>query len=146
MLSHTKKPFWPMIHALRLAHIARDKGEIPVGAVLVHDNKIISWGYNRIEYWKNPLAHAEIICIVQGQKKQKSKYLSDCALYVTLQPCALCREALMIARIGQVYCGAYDTSLPLHWPIHWVTGIHEQACQALLHDFFKPKRPAVHHA
>ena len=111
-----KSPFWPMGVALMMAEKAKQCGEVPVGAVLVQDNRIIARAHNQM------------------------KYLNDCHLYVTLQPCAFCVQALILARIGRVYFGAYDTSLPAPESFERIGGVCEQRCQSILHEFFHQKR------
>lgn len=137
-------PFWPMDHAWRAAQRAGRLAEVPVGAVLVHDRRIIAISHNRMRAWKNPWAHAEILVLLQGMKKMNSSYLQTCHLYVTLQPCALCYEAMDKVRIGRLIFGAYDTSPPpQHRAFDSVGGVQEQRCSELLHDFFYPKRDAL---
>ena len=133
--------FWPMEHARRAACRAGRLDEVPVGAVLVHNNHILSISHNRMKAWGNPLAHAEILVLWQGMKRLHTPYLSDCTLYVTLQPCSLCYEAMDKVRIGQLIFGAYDTSpCPQKRSFDIIGGVHEQSCSALLHSFFHPKR------
>jgi tRNA(adenine34) deaminase len=131
---------FPFMHqALHMAQRAFRRQEIPVGAVIVHKDRILAYGHNYVESWKQPLAHAEILCVLQAQKRLKSKYLSECALYVTLQPCALCQQILTMVRIPYVYFGAYDTSLPVPC-LDMIGGIHEHQCAALLNRFFQNRR------
>jgi tRNA(adenine34) deaminase len=135
-----KSPFWPMGVALMMAEKAKQCGEVPVGAVLVQDNRIIARAHNQMNGLKNPMAHAEILVLVQAMAVLSSKYLNDCHLYVTLQPCAFCVQALILARIGRVYFGAYDTSLPAPESFERIGGVCEQRCQSILHEFFHQKR------
>lgn len=99
-----------MINALEHALYAQVSGEVPVGAVIVQRNsgQIISSGYNQVETENNPLRHAEIIAIETACKVLKSKNLSECDLYVTLEPCAMCSAAISYARIGRLFYGASD--------------------------------------
>lgn len=87
----------------KLAMKAYKKGDIPVAAILVKDNKIVAKAYNKRFKNNSLLGHAEIICILKGTKKLKSWRLTDCDLYVTLEPCAMCREVIKEARVENVY-------------------------------------------
>lgn len=87
----------------KLAMKAYKKGDIPVAAILVKDNKIIAKAYNKRFRNNSLLGHAEIMCILKGTKKLKSWRLTDCDLYVTLEPCAMCREVIREARVRNVY-------------------------------------------
>jgi tRNA(adenine34) deaminase len=99
-----------MQSALENALYAQVSGEIPVGAVIIQRNsgQIISSGYNLVETENNPLKHAEMIAIDSACKELKSKNLSECDLYVTLEPCAMCSAAISYARIGRLFYGASD--------------------------------------
>lgn len=128
--------------ALSLAKKAASQGEVPVGAVLIYQGQPIAQGYNKVESWQNPLAHAEMLVILQAQKKLYTKYLEACDLYVTLQPCPLCMAALNLCRLRRLYFGAY-ASLPLEgssYPLETIGGIQETSCKELLQSFFKEKR------
>lgn len=96
--------------ALREAKLALKEGEIPVGCVIVRrkDNKIIATGHNLVQQRKNPLLHAEIIAINNACEKLDNKNLSDCDIYVTLEPCTMCASAISNARLGRLYYGAED--------------------------------------
>lgn len=96
--------------ALKLAKKAADLGEIPVGAVIVDSlsGKIISKAYNLCESKKNPTYHAEMLAITRATKKLKSKYLTNCDIYVTLEPCAMCAQAISFSKIQKLYYGAQD--------------------------------------
>lgn len=97
-----------MRNALRLAQISYKRGEVPVGAVIVKDNRIIGYGFNRKEELKNPIAHAEILAIQMASKRLNSYHLEDCDIYVTLEPCLMCVGAILNARIKNLYFGAYN--------------------------------------
>ncbi|MDD4690162.1 MAG: tRNA adenosine(34) deaminase TadA [Eubacteriales bacterium] len=97
-----------MKSALAQAEKAAQIGEVPIGAIIVKDSKIIARGYNKREYKKNALYHAEIIAIEKACKKLNSWRLSGCELYVTLEPCPMCMGAIINSRIDKVYFGAYD--------------------------------------
>ncbi len=138
--------------ALDEAKKAYDLGEIPVGAVIVKDGEIIASAHNLREQNQNALHHAEILAIDAACKKLGTWRLSDCDLYVTLEPCPMCSGAIVNARLRTVYYGAKDpkagcmgslcdvTALPLNHRPHVVSGILEEECAALLSDFFADLR------
>lgn len=99
-----------MRQALENALFAGSSGEVPVGAVIVmrDSGEVVSTGYNKVEEEYNPIKHAEIVAIEDACKKLKSKNLSACDMYVTLEPCALCAAAISFARIGRLFYGAAD--------------------------------------
>lgn len=97
-----------MNQAFLLAKKAQEHGDVPIGAVIVHDNKIIARGENRVQKSKNPTLHAEIVAINKACKKLNAKFLDDCDLYVTLEPCAMCATAISFARIKNIYFAAMD--------------------------------------
>ncbi len=141
-----------MREALKLAKKAADMGEVPVGAVIVQNGKIIARGYNRREIDQNGLAHAELTAMQRACKKLKSWRLEDCTLYVTLEPCPMCTGAIINTRIQKVVIGAPDpkggamggvTDLLEHpWNHHPEVerGILEQECGDILRSFFKDLR------
>jgi tRNA(adenine34) deaminase len=96
--------------AIEEAQKAFSKGEVPVGAVLVdnYTDEIIARSHNLVETEKNPTFHAEILAIHAGTHALKEKWLTNCNLYVTLEPCAMCAQAISLARINRLYFGAYD--------------------------------------
>lgn len=138
--------------ALKLAQKAASIGEVPVGAVIVRDNKIIARGYNRREIDQNGLAHAELMAMQKAYKKVGSWRLEDCTLYVTLEPCPMCTGAIINSRIARVVVGAKDpkggamggvTNLLDHpWNHHPEVdfGVMEQECGDILRAFFKDLR------
>ncbi len=97
-----------MNQAFLLAKKAQSHDDVPIGAVVVRDGKIIARGENRVQKSKNPTLHAEIVAINRACKKLGSKFLDDCDLYVTLEPCAMCATAISFARIKNVYFAATD--------------------------------------
>lgn len=131
-----------MNEALKLAKKAFDEGEIPVGAVIVKDNKIISCGYNEKEKYKNPLKHAEMIAIEEACKYIGDWRLNDCVLYVTLEPCLMCMGAIVETRIEKVVYGVkkFDQMFDIKNDIDVVGGILEEECLSILQDFFKNRR------
>lgn len=94
-----------MKEAIKLANTAFKKGEIPVGAVVVMNDKIIGRGYNKKESTKDSTMHAEIIAIRQACKKIKDWRLNKCSIYITMEPCTMCMGAIIESRISEVYCG-----------------------------------------
>lgn len=134
-----------MNEALKQAGRAFDDGEIPVGAVVVCEGQIISRAYNQVERLRDPTAHAEMIAITSASNFLASKYLNQCTLYVTLEPCAMCRGAIAEAQLGRVVFGAFDnSSRPAGPKKDKVTGgVMELECEALLRDFFDKLREDV---
>lgn len=143
-----------MQKALLQAMRAKDMLEVPVGAVLVKDDKIISRGFNRRETLQDATSHAEIIAIKKACNKIGSWRLSDCTLYVTLEPCPMCAGAIINARIPRVVIGAADPkggafggriNLNRHGFNHIPLvefGVLQQQCSQLLKDFFIELRNA----
>ncbi len=141
-----------MRRALACAEKAKALGEVPVGAVVVKDGKVIATGYNQREKGKNALLHAEIIALQRACKRVGDWRLSDCDLYVTLEPCPMCTGAIINARIRRVYFGARDpkagcmgslcdlTSLPFNHQPEVIQGVLEQECSGQLTDFFRQVR------
>ena len=97
-----------MNQAFLLAKKAYQHGDVPIGAVIVKDNKIIARGENRVQKSKNPTLHAEIVAINKACKKLNAKFLDGCDLYVTLEPCAMCATAISFARVKNIYFAATD--------------------------------------
>ena len=97
-----------MNQAFLLAKKALSHGDVPIGAVIVRDGKIVARGENRVQKSKNPTLHAEIVAINHACKKLGTKFLDDCDLYVTLEPCAMCATAISFARIQNIYFAATD--------------------------------------
>lgn len=137
--------------ALDLAEKASSEGEIPVGAVIVKNGQIIGSGHNKCESEKNPLLHAEIIAINEAVSAVGDWRLTDCEMYVTLEPCAMCSGAIVNSRIGTVYIAAKDKvygsmgsvcSLQYYFPEKPKVfyGLLETESKKLLSDFFKSIR------
>lgn len=142
-----------MNKALIEAKKAYDLGEVPVGAVIVKNNKIIAKGYNEKELKSNVTKHAEIIAISKACSKLKSWRLNDCTMYVTLEPCPMCAGAIMESRIKKVYFGAFDKTFgacgsnlnllkdySFSTDIEVVSGLKSEECSNLLKQFFKELR------
>jgi len=137
-----------MQEALKQAQTALESDEVPVGAVVVSNNRIIARAHNQVELLNDPTAHAEILAITAAAEALGSKYLEGCAMYVTLEPCAMCAGALYWSQIDKIYYGASDekrgfTMLGkkvLHPRTQVETGILEGPCRKLLQDFFRQLR------
>lgn len=136
-----------MKSAIEMAKEAFFSQEIPVGAVIINPQtkQIISQAHNLVEQRKDPVAHAEILAIQSACQKLDSKSLSGLDLYVTLQPCAMCLQAIYNARIRRVYFGAYDVMaidniVAVNNKIEIYGGVDEEECKSLLDKFFKAKR------
>lgn len=139
-----------MSRALLQAQRALAHKEVPVGAIIVHNNKIIARGYNQRETKQDPLAHAEHTAIAKAAKKLKTWRLTDCTLYVTLEPCTMCAGAIVLSRIPRVVFGCFDHKAgacgsisnvladpKLNHRPEIVSGILEKECSQILKDFFK---------
>ena len=141
-----------MSEALKLAKISFDENEVPVGAVIVKNNKIIGKGRNRRERLKNALSHAEIEAINDACENLHSWRLDGCDMYVTLEPCPMCAGAIINARINKVIYGAKDESmgavrsnismfdLDFNFRPKVVSSVLEEECSRILSDFFKSLR------
>lgn len=127
---------------------AFEKGEIPVGAVVVSNNKIIARAHNLTETLNDVTAHAEMQAITAAANLLGGKYLNDCTLYVTLEPCAMCAGALGWAQVSKVVFGAFDekrgyekfAKKALHPKTEVIGGVLETECSELIQEFFKSKR------
>lgn len=141
-----------MEQALLIAKEAAQEGEIPVGAVVVCDGEIISVGRNRRESGKNALAHAEIIAINEACERLGSWRLSDCEMFVTLEPCPMCTGAIINARLSRVIFGAYDENMgacisrfnlaesSFGYKGQIIGGYMEKECADVLKEFFSSLR------
>ena len=141
-----------MTLALAQAKKAGEQGEIPVGAVIVKNGEIISESHNETEKRNSPLAHAEFLAIQKALEKNSAKYLSDCTLYVTLEPCPMCMGAILHARVGSIVFGAYDektgsagtradlSDFSFFKKPNIIGGYMENECAELLTEFFRSVR------
>ena len=137
-----------MKEAFRQAQLAYEIGEVPVGAVVVAKNQIIAKAHNQVELLNDSTAHAEILAITAAAEFLGNKYLEDCTMYVTLEPCIMCAGALNWAQIDTIYYGASDEQKGftligkniLHPKTKINTGIMANECQQLLKDFFRKLR------
>jgi len=98
-----------MQQALAQAKIALDLGEFPIGAVITYKGAVIAAAHNMVESQKNPTLHAEIVCINQALDELGEKYLNDCEMYVTLEPCIMCYKAISLTKLKRLYIGAMNT-------------------------------------
>lgn len=151
-------PIWKqhqqfMAKALLLAEKAFEEDEVPIGAVIIHEGRIVGKGYNQVQKLNDPTAHAEMIAISAACATLQSKYLADCTLYVTLEPCPMCAGALVWSKIKTVVYGASDAragscgsvfnisaNKHLNHQYEVIQGILEADCEHLLQRFFQKKR------
>lgn len=139
-----------MKEALRQARMAYEAGEIPIGAVVTWDTKIISRGHNQTEQLNDSTAHAEMIALTAAFNSLGSKYLPEATLYITVEPCLMCSGALYWSKIGRIVYGArdvkngYKKTTGENWPFHPKTqlthGILAEDCAQLMKDFFAARR------
>jgi tRNA(adenine34) deaminase len=134
--------------ALAEAHKAEEQDEVPIGAVVVCKNQVIAKTHNFTEHLVDFTAHAEMQAFTSATNFLGNKYLNDCTLYVTMEPCVMCAGAAFWTRIGKIVFGAYDTRRGyqrlnenvLHPTTEVVGGVLEDECGALVKDFFRKKR------
>ena len=139
-----------MREALRQARLAFDSAEVPVGAVVVWDNKIIARGHNQVEQLNDSTAHAEMIALTSAFNQLGSKYLPEATLYVTVEPCLMCCGALYWSKTGRIVYGAEDVkngyrkTTGANWPFHpkadLLGGVLAEECAALMKEFFVARR------
>lgn len=137
-----------MLKAIDLAKRARSENEVPIGAVIVKDNKIIGAGYNKRENSKNALSHAEIIAINEACENISNFRLENADIYVTLEPCAMCAGAIVNARLKNLYFGAFDKRFGavgsklnvldsgLNYKVNFSGGYFEEQIVKMMQDFF----------
>ena len=142
--------------ALKEAFKAKKIDEVPVGCIIVKNDKVLARAYNQKIRKKDPTSHAEIECIKKACNKLKSYYLDDCDMYITLEPCMMCTGAIIQSRLRKIYIGTKDpkggsivSSIELstvkninHYPEIEI-GILQEECSKILKDFFKEKRNKV---
>lgn len=144
-----------MTQAIKAAVDAAEAGEVPVGAVIYHRDRLIARAFNQREMLQDPTAHAEILAITQAAAALESWRLDDCVMYVTLEPCAMCAGALVLARIQRLVYGADDPKAGacgsvldvlgcerLNHTVEVRKGILAEPCGQLLRDFFRERRRA----
>ena len=141
-----------MLLAVKEAKKAKAKDEVPIGAVIVKNSKVIARGYNLRESKQNSLKHAEIIAIDKACKKMKNFRLEDCDLYVTVEPCLMCAGAIVQSRIRKVYFGTSDEKygvvtsvanvfdITSNHNVEFEEGICKEECEKLMKEFFKELR------
>jgi len=145
-----------MREALKEAEKAFEKDEVPIGAIIVYKNKIIARAHNQVEQLKDPTAHAEMIALTEACNFLTNKWLSDCILYVTIEPCSMCAGALVLSRIGKIVYGADDPKAGACGSVINITNhrrlnhrikieryVLEKDCSLLVRDFFRRKRTAI---
>ena len=143
---------WFMRQAMKESRKALVKGEVPVGAIVVKDGRVIGRGWNQVETLKDATAHAEMIALTAAQEALGDWRLEGCTLYVTKEPCPMCAGAIINSRIKTVYYGAPDPKagscgtlvnlfeLPYNHQPEVVSGLLEDECAAVLRDFFRALR------
>lgn len=142
-----------MLEALKQAWMAFQQDEVPVGAVLVHEKRIISRGYNQVEMLKDATAHAEMLCITAGEAAMENWRLTGTTLYATVEPCCMCAGAMLLSRVSKLVWGAPDIRHGANgsWinvfdskhPMHTMTiekGVLQKHCALLMRDFFVMQR------
>jgi tRNA(adenine34) deaminase len=142
-----------MKQALRQAERAYELNEVPVGAVIVHHNAIIAKGYNQVEMMHDPTAHAEMIALTAAAAHLENKFLKDCILYVTMEPCPMCAGAIVLSRIPTIVFGCYDPKMGasgsvmnvtenkrLNHQVHVIGGVLDAECGGLVKEFFEKMR------
>src|SRR5580692_566926 len=144
-----------MGEALRQAAKAYEKGEVPVGAVIVRDGKIIARAFNQVEELNDATAHAEMLALTQAENAMGDWRLTDCTLYVTKEPCPMCAGAIVHTRLARVVFGANDPKAgaaggamnllqfpTLNHRCEITSGLRQEECRTLLKDFFSEQRDA----
>ena len=142
-----------MNFAYKEAEKAFEKGELPIGAVIVFENRIIAKGHNQVETLRDPTAHAEIIAITSAAEYLSSKVLLGCTMYVTLEPCSMCAGAIVLAKLEALYFGAFDNksgacgsvlnvtnNKSLNHQLSVTGGILDEKCGEIIRSFFEVKR------
>ncbi len=142
-----------MAKALKLAQQAEDRAEVPIGAVVVRNGIVVAKAFNRRETWPSPIAHAEVLALHRAAQKLGAWRLTDCELFVTLEPCIMCAGLLVQARIKRVIYGAKDPKgggveslyqitedRRLNHQVEVTSGVMAKECQSLLQNFFKRRR------
>ena len=143
-----------MKEALRQAIKALDAGEVPIGCVIVHNDRIIARAFNRTEQLNDFTAHAEMQAFTSASDYLNNKYLNECTLYVTLEPCAMCSGASYCTQLGRIVFGAFDlkrgissvSGQILHPKTKVLGGVLEKECGSLISSFFQNKRKGGKHS
>ena len=142
-----------MKEAFKLSEKAFSKDEVPIGAIVVLDDKIIGKGYNQVDSLRDPTAHAEILAITAASSTTKNWRLNKCTIYVTKEPCSMCAGAIVNARLSRLVFGVYDNDKGACGSLYQICGdkrlnsdtvikggVLEERCKAILKDFFLAKR------
>jgi tRNA(adenine34) deaminase len=139
--------------ALEEARRAASAGEVPVGAVVFRDGAVVAQAHNETVARRDPTAHAELLALQEALRGLQTDRLTDCTLYVTLEPCAQCAGAIVLAKVARLVFGAYDAKAGmagsvgdlvrnpgLNHRVEVIGGVEEEACGRLLQDFFRDRR------
>ena len=134
--------------ALEEARLAYEEGEVPIGAVLVHRDRVVSRAHNQTERLSDPTAHAEVLCVSAASSHLDMKYLPECRLYVTIEPCAMCAGAIRWSRVAEVIYGASEEKFGYHVYSEAIIprsckvrgGVLEHDARELMQEFFQSKR------
>jgi len=139
--------------AIEAARVAEENGDVPIGAVIVHNNQIIAKAYNQREQLADPTAHAEIIALTQAAAALETWRLNGCTMYVTLEPCPMCAGALVLARIDRIVYGCDDPKTGaikslynivqdnrLNHRVDVTSGVLADECRRILQEFFEKRR------
>jgi tRNA(adenine34) deaminase len=139
-----------MMQAMKEAKKAFEDGEVPVGAIVVINERVIAHGHNMVEKLNDSTAHSEIIALTSAFNLLGSKYLPEATLYVTIEPCLMCAGAMYWSKLGKIVYGAddekngYKKTAGTNWPFHpkteLIRGVMKEECAKLMKDFFKSKR------
>ncbi len=142
-----------MAAALEEARRAASIGEVPVGAAVLREGTVVARAHNETVQRRDPTAHAELLAVWQALSSLQTDRLSDCTLYVTLEPCAQCAGAIVLTKVGRVVFGAYDPKAGmagsvgdvlrhsgLNHRVEVIGGVEEEECGRLLQDFFRDRR------
>ncbi|MCB0730570.1 MAG: nucleoside deaminase [Ignavibacteriae bacterium] len=142
-----------MFAALQEAELALEENEVPIGAVVVHENKIIGRGHNQTQMLNDATAHAEIIAITAASNNLQSKYLENCDIYITVEPCIMCAGAILLSHLKRVYFGTFEPKLgaagsiynllennKYNHSIEIYSGIYADESKHLMQSYFLKKR------
>jgi tRNA(adenine34) deaminase len=153
MMSNNKEDEQFMRTAIEAARIAEDNGDIPIGAVIILENKIIAKAYNQREQLADPTAHAEIIALTQAAAALENWHLNGCTMYVTLEPCPMCAGALVLSRMDRLVYGCDDPKSGacgslynivadgrLNHRLEVTSGVLAEQCREQLQNFFQQRR------
>ncbi len=146
-----------MKFALKESEKAYDSGEVPVGCIIVFENRIIAKGYNQVETLSDPTAHAEMLALTSAFDTLGTKILTGCSMYVTLEPCSMCAGAIILSKLENLYFGAFDNKTGacgsvlnitnnsfLNHQVNVYGGVLDAECGGLLKSFFEMKRILKH--